>query len=218
MDRSFYSVEDFVRERLPELIVGKPWLHAVFATYNAVEGYGNGAVETDKSGLTVIVRSGGFNYSFGTLLGLTSAVMAGPFDPAGREMGRLAGDQMRDEANIAFASIAPGVAGEVRHQDQANTLLVIYAGLTVFRESIDLARGLRQGAHGVTVVVVSCLCDRRVKEEELRSLLEAGDLAAVVFSHECGARGAMSDILRALMAAWPEEKSAESAPLGQEKE
>ena len=92
---------------------------------------------------------------------------------------------------------------EIEARSDATLLVVIYAGLSAFDQGVDFARKVKEDHPAAKVVILTCDCDLTWKSRKLTPLLENKELDAVVVTDECGGRGAMRDILKAVIASWP---------------
>lgn len=192
-------VEKFISNQLAELIIGKSFLTALFATYKEVYGYKSGLVKTEKTGLKVIVRNGHMAFDSSAVAGLWIGASFSFRDPEARAIGVAAVASERSRAKAAQQR----VENQLGLEKDGNVLAVVYAGLSAFEEAVDFATHLKQGSSQVTAVVLTCDCNLSRKERQLLSLMEAGQIDHGIFTRECGGFGTMKNILEKLVSIWP---------------
>jgi hypothetical protein len=188
----FMDLADFVSTNIPALIAGMEKLSVLFVTYNEVNGYESGLVDTKKDRLTIQVQSGNLHYSPLT----TSLVWA-----IGTPLAEIGSAAMDDEAREAQEAVEASIKIEV--QEDTAFVAVVYAGLSAFDEALLFGRKIRQDNPAAKVVIVTCDCDPGRKRRVLVPMLETGELAAVIETYECGGREAMRKILLGFIEAWP---------------
>jgi len=190
----FLTVEDWITQRLPAFLDGNP-LNAIFVSYNSVGDFKPGQQETRKSGLKVIVQNGYVDpspFALGLLLSGDFSLM------------RLGAQTMDDAANAAQQAAEKGLDAILPTVvEQSNVLLVIYAGLSAFRASVDYARSFRQKISAAKITVLTCDCNLRMKSDTLLPLQQSGEINDVVVTPDCGGRYQMAKMLQALIDSWP---------------
>lgn len=186
----FQSVEQFVEQEIPNLLNGKKKLTAVFATYNDVYGYSNGSVDTSCDDLNVTVVQGQPNGpSINAFMRVYSAIAGGDYNAS----------EAHAENEDAQSTVEERF-GSVSRQINDDLLVVMYAGLTAFKKTVDFACKLH-GPH-TTVVILTCDCDSRRKGHALMPFLKSGVLHSVIETYQCGGASPMGEILDGLVAAW----------------
>jgi hypothetical protein len=198
----FTDIGSFLGTGIPALIAGiKPneRAYVLLANYNCVGSYESGPVATGKQGLMIEVQNGNLKYSptADLIYAFPSPICA------------IGAEAMDAEAGAAQAIVESATKIEQPEADTA-FIAVVYAGLSAFGKAVNFARKIKQDKPAAKVVVLTCDCDLRAKEDILRSMLQSHDLEAVIVDHECGGRGAMRDILREFVRVWP-PRSAEAA-------
>lgn len=186
----FTNTDDFLG-RLGALIVGADRLHVLFVTYNNVAGYESGPVDTGKDGLTIQVQNGDLEYS-----PMTNLVYL-----IGTALAEIGSQAMDAEAQAAQATLESQLI--VEPQDNARLLAVIYAGLSAFDEAVSFARAVRRDHPTAKIVIVTCDCNLRHKQQVLEPILASGEIESVVATFECGGRATMRRILNQVMSDWP---------------
>ncbi|MDP3771370.1 MAG: hypothetical protein Q8R16_03655 [bacterium] len=202
MGRTYGSPDEFLRERLSEVIGGKTTLGALFATYNEVSGHPSGVVTTGKPGLTVLVQNGSLQYSNASY----AALFFGERNlghPLGDAIGMMGVDMQRHEARVAQASVVQHLGGVRTALGDAPVFSVVYAGYAAFHESVEFARALRADIPHAHVAVVTCTCDHGRKAPILGRAISDGAIEDAIFTAGCGGDRAMCEILETLVAAWP---------------
>jgi hypothetical protein len=94
-------------------------------------------------------------------------------------------------------------ATEIKDQEGVSSLVVVYAGLSAFREAVAFARRIKRDHPAAKIVVVTCDCELSWKKRELEPMLQGGELEAVVVTSYCGGRTTMCDILKKIVAIFP---------------
>ncbi len=194
------SVEEFTGRRIPEIVAESGrGLSALFCTYNSVHGFSSGEVLTGKPGLTIQVYSGG---AFPENLALSVvAIKLGLMDlhHAIEAHGCQRSREAQSTTEVAMASALQMAA------KGGKMLVVVYAGLRAFNEALIYTSTLRRQVPDATIVVLTCDCDLRRKEEQLKEFVSSGVVSNVVVTPNCGGRGDMGQIVNALITAWPAE-------------
>ncbi len=194
---TFLKVAEFIGSTIPALIAGKSNLTATFATYNEVDGYRDGFVDTKKTGLVINVQNGNRSM-LGTAGNLWFMMSENRKDV---NYGINAEEEASREAQLVakdkIAKVLPALG------DKEGILVVIYAGLHAFNESIESARALRKELAEAIIVVLTCDCEIRSKERVLAPLVGIGEINHVVVTPWCGGRSSMKEILDGLIASWP---------------
>lgn len=193
---SFSRADHFFSTVLPGLVVGLPRLHALFATYNTVEGFSDGVPST-KPGLSIQVQEGQLEYSPGTDL----VYLPDPF------LARIGSMIMDEEARVA-QQVLESKLEICKPSEDTPFIAFVYAGLSAYREAIAMAQTIRQSHAAAKIVVVTCDCMLYDKERILKPLLEKKEIDAVVVTSQCGARDFMADIVRQLVHIWPDTVAA----------
>lgn len=162
-------------------------------------------METRKQGLTIAVQNGDLHYHPFALAALSVAV-DNPGNPRAEEFGDMGEFVMHAQAAHAQEIMEQGVT---ICSDAPDTFVAfVYAGLSAFDKAISFARSLRSKCADATIVILTCDCDPWMKESALAPLIQSGEIQHAVMTWECGGRGALKDMLDALVAAWPAELSA----------
>ncbi len=188
----FTNVPDFISSGLATLVEDHDRLHSLFATYNNVRGYGSGKVDSGVDSLTIQVQNGNLEYSPFILLG---------FVP---ELTGLAARVMVEEGRQVQSDLENSLDLGVQEEALGNStfLAIVYAGLSAFRESVDMARKIKTDKPKAKVVVLTCNCKLFEKKYTLNPMLADGILEAVVVTPECGGREDMKIILESLISIW----------------
>ena len=130
----YTRVEDFISEILPSIIRGKSQFNAIFSTYNSVEGYEAGPVNTGKVGLSITVSGGGHDQRIDLVQMGAESLSSG--DIAFMRNYLKAEETSATESQLK-AEQSLGITPEV-------TLVVAYAGFSAPRVALDLHPGSRQ--------------------------------------------------------------------------
>ena len=192
----FTKSNDFLAQGVDTLIAGNEKLHVLFATYNTVEGYDSGSVQTHKDGLTIQVQNGNLHYS--SLTDLTFFV--------GTPLADIGAEIMDQEARAVQEDVESSLHIE-RHQD-ATFLAVVYAGLSAFREAVEMARKIKRNNPNAKIVLTTCDCVLSDKSDTLSPMLQKKEVDAVVVANRCGGRETMHDILEKIVEVWPAKVAA----------
>lgn len=191
------TVEEFVNA-LPNLVNDQEELDAIFVTYNSVNGYPAGRVNTEKAGLNIVVRSGNLEYSPMTLLALGAGIAL-----ADTELANSGSDRMEHEAHTALANVKDRTKEELAKLENKSFLAVIYAGLSAFTKSLDYAREVRKSHPTAKVFVLTCDCDIRTKAPILDAAITCGEINDAIITSKCGGYDSMRKILEKLVTTWP---------------
>lgn len=198
---NFQTVKSFISDEIPRLVRDKRQMTALFATYNAVDGYSNGLVAHGKNGLTIRVQNGDVSYSDKASVAVLVGAFGGPSNSAALRLGMIGCDMMKIEADAAQEKVEQALTVGPSIDDD-NVLAVVYAGLSAFGATVDFARSLRRQYPQATLVVLTCDCDLTSKRFELERLMEQGAIHHAIATSECGGRNSMRQLLEALVAAW----------------
>lgn len=195
MDRTaahIHTIPTFLAERLPELLSRKEKLRVVISTYNGVENFLSGNVESDDPDLSILIQSGEF-------------MSLAP-------MGFFAG-AMKDGYTLdSFVAVDRKVAEQVQADIEAKTLqgsvdsaspclAFIYYGVNAGDRPLKTAISLHR-KFGATVVLVACDCKYDHKESVARQQIEAGNISDLVFGRKCGGRLDLQFILMTIKTIW----------------
>jgi hypothetical protein len=181
----YQTVESFTGEYLPPILAKRKKMNVAFVTYNCVDGHGNGVVNKESS-LRVTIVNGGR-----PLAGLADALPSLLVDARGFiDNQELLAKQAQREISLNKTS-PPKL-----------DLLVIYAGIMAFNETLDELEAFKVRSPETLVVVVTCNCSLELKSRKLNTLKHAGLISEVVVGDECGGRISMRRLLEALSAAW----------------
>ena len=185
----------FLKGRLLQLIAGKARLHVILSTYNHVTDFENGPYNTGQEGLTLHVQAGGFAPS------LPALMMASMLGSGGGEFLDAVNGY---ESRTALAEVEShmGAVAAPAMQNAVPILAFVYYGLSAGSKPLDTARRLHR-EFGATVVLVACDCGAHGKQLEVGPLVDAGDVADLVFGNRCGCRDEMHDIAMTIIAGWP---------------
>lgn len=195
------NLETFLKS-LPELAGGEKELNAIFVTYNEVSDHEDGPVNTGKSGLNIIVQSGNLRYSEFSGTALVAGLATGnPF------LAQAGGYAMDEEGCLAQSKVKAKTEEHLTKLNNKNLLAVVYAGLSAFQESFVYAREIRKSNPQAKVVVLTCNCDQRNKEQVLDDAIKNREINDAVMTWECGGRNGMRAILEGLIASWPNSTS-----------
>lgn len=196
----FHSTSAFIRERLPEIIVGraKGAFTGLFSTYNNVHGFAPGQVGHGKLGLELYIQSGGASYSTDQLMGILAGVMLGQDDLLADVWGDAVAEHEGSQRSTEVAN-----KSIIDQMKDGAALVVIYAGLSAFESALLYAESLRDELPAATIVVVTCDCNHKQKSRVLASFVDRGIVNEVVMTSECGGRDSMGEIAQAVLDLWP---------------
>lgn len=194
--RKFLTVSAFIENVIPCLIAGKNRLSAVFASYNRIGSRKDGLVETNKESLCILVQNGFLEYSPLAIVALL--IPENDVRQAGCNLMTEEGRRSQQVLQEKLAATMPA-ADEVG----ADMLAVVYAGLSAFDEALVYARGIRGQYPQATIVILTCDCDLRRKEQVLGPLVESGEINHIVVTGFCGGEKDSEEILDGLVSAWP---------------
>lgn len=195
-------MSDFL-EAMPGLITGKTELDAFFVTYKEIAGYEDrDSVDTGKPGLRIFIDQGGHRYNYMEEIGLIIIALSSGKVSAEVE----AIDSTLQRARNVFNNMKSQNDSRLADLGNRNLFVVVYAGIAVFNESLDYACKLKKNLPQAVVIVLTCDCDISNKERVMDKFLTAGKIDHAVYSGECGGRRPMGDILRMLIALWPQAK------------
>lgn len=181
--RALQYTDDFVKNTLPGLLAGKATLRCHFVTYRYITDFPAGEVAVDKPGLSIHVSEGG-DTSF-----IATAFLLVKGDPRAIEQ-------------ESAAQLEVAVDRSSLPQNDEPFMLVVYAGLTAFRETLDFIQDVRKRSPSAQIVAMSCDCDPRAKSMSLEPLLKDGTINAVTWCHVCGGRDDMAKVLRGVIEHW----------------
>ncbi len=134
-----FSMEEVLQFLVLTLVKGRERLRILFSTYNEVDDYDDGLVETGHPGLEILVATGGVKPSF-----------------LDAEAWRVRARNGQSLANKKLAT-----------QGEYPDIAVIYAGLSAFSSAIETVRALHGQSPQTIIVVLTCDCDLPAKEWEL---------------------------------------------------
>ncbi len=196
-----FSVEDFVRQRLPEIIARSGGqLSCLFSTYNEVGRYDAGEVKHGKKNLRIHVKSGCSPCSTLTEIGLLNHfILSGQYDLVEKIT-----EGKRGNASTAQRQVEHEGTTVVVELSTQKSMVVLYAGLHGFDVAIEYSQVIRKQLPQTTIVILACDCDLRRKFRLLEPLVQSGIVNDVVVTGRCGGRTAMEDILDSLIEQWPE--------------
>lgn len=193
----------FVRERIPVLIAKKRQLQIVFVTHREVGGregyreYPNGYVAMPHPGLTIKVQTCETSDALAEQF-LAEATRENPNDPRlfERVYDRVTADALRV---LEHRMRTRGII-----ERATETIIVLYAGLSGFRESLAFAERFRQdGGDRLRVILVTCDCELWQKRPDLERACASGVLDEALMAKHCGAREDLAMILEGFVEAWP---------------
>lgn len=190
------GVEDFLKSIVPVLVNNKKSLSALFVSYNRIGEYEDGPVETDKEGLKVIIQNG---------YRLESPLAFAMIRSGDDELMSIGHQTFYDEGHIAQMNLERKMARVdlTKESGVADVLVVIYAGLRAFKETLAYAGDIREQCPDSTIVILTCDCDIYQKERSLDPLIASGEIDHVVTTESCGGRDASRKMVEGLIAAWP---------------
>lgn len=199
------SPEEFVSNVLPGVIAGAEKLSAVFLTYNSLGNYvsPDEFVEPATRGLYVYVHDSDKRHTTDEII-----------DQVRRGYAAIENNDMDTihQMNVAHISecqhgLSTAVSKFSRSRDALSqsekTLVIVYAGLSVFHDSLRVARTFHQEVPNAFVVVLTCDCNLREKQLNLDSAVTKQEIQSVVVTSECGGRGPMKSFIDALINLWP---------------
>lgn len=193
------SIQDFTKSVLPKLIDGREILRVFFSTYNNVTDYPGGMVETEDPKLEIMVAAGGaqppsLGQIFHEMDMVLAAVAAGNFATAEKILDTATLDTRQGQSEVAIQLATQ--AAKYGYPDVA----VIYAGLSAFASTIEMARRLHRESPETFIAVLTCDCDLEAKKSVLGAIEGIG---ATIVTPYCGGRSDMRDILNAFKERWP---------------
>jgi len=195
----YSSTIDFIDSGLSKLTAGEQIpLQAIFATYNAVDGYGDGPVESGKHGLNINIQAGYYIADINDIIMLGASIEG----EAPKCIGRSAAQHIRDESSAAQHNVCVNV-NSLDILQQANIFALVYAGFSAFQEALDCAAHIKKENNDATVIILTCDCDIDRKSKILDEYVDSDNITDYVVTHMCGGRGDMSEILEALIKQWP---------------
>lgn len=200
------SVEEFISRRIPEIVAeGRRGLNALFCTYNSVHGLQSGRLQTSKPGLSVQIHAGGAFPDWRNFLVSTIAFQFGDQETLSSLQEQANVDSCASQKSVESTA---GKALEGIPQDEG-VLVVIYAGLRAFNETIRYISNLYLQLPRAVIVVLTCTCELSRKEEQLRGLVSSRVISDVLITKDCGGHQDMAQIVRALVDKWPAEDQCE---------
>jgi hypothetical protein len=182
------DVPGFINSRLAELSSPSN-LYALFASYNDIPNY-IGAITSSRADLDIVVQEGYLIAAIDVATMGLVALSAGDFDTAA-----LASEHLRSEGREAQASLEKKVSQIPLDRP---VLVVIYAGLSAWQESLDFATTIKAQNDRATIVVVTCDCRLDKKIPVFQQLLAESKIDDVVVDSQCGGRRAMSEIIKSM--------------------
>ena len=195
MQDEFSSVQQWASVGVPAIVGKSTTLDALFVSYNMVGNRRPGAQGTGKQGLRVLVQNG---YADPSQLARTIFAFGDSPEVVSRGV-RL----METAAKIGQRTVEDGVAETLAENKSENILLVLYAGLSAFAESVRFARTFKSQHPTAHIVVLTCDCDFGEKARTLLHLRELGQVNDLVVTGKCGGEEDMDHMLRAVVKAWP---------------
>jgi hypothetical protein len=180
----FITTGQFVQERLPQLMAGRPAFRVLLATYNDLGMEVDDVLKHLGRGLEVTTRAGNLEYSPQEVLNTLSP-------PAARK-------RMEAEASAAQSVVERAIRQDATCYD----LAVVYVGLLGFDRSFAYAAGLKKYDRASSVVVLTCDCDLKTKEAKLASSVDSGLISSAIITKWCGGQRELANITVGLVAQW----------------
>lgn len=187
----------FISTHLSALLSGRRSLNVVAMTYNTIDGFPDGAVQTDKEGLSIFTAQGDTQHSIlGRMLLWRSVDSATDertvIDSA---MMGLAIDRQESAAGVSQAEAK-------MQQEAALDIFLIYAGFSATDRVLQTIRRVSGQYPNCKIITVSCDCDIESRKWAFQPYLNDGRMDHLVVTRECGGYEAMKDLLRAIIDQW----------------
>lgn len=196
----------FFAHGLPSLLAGLTRVHALFVTYNSVDGYAPGKVAVPKEGLTVEIHCGNLEYVSASMMmvKMADSAMVDYSMKKRDDLKRAGTDAMFAQAAGAQQAVERAVQKSITTAGQDMTILaVVYVGIGAYHEAVAYIERLHDDFPGCKVLVVSCNCRLDLKRPKFEELLAAGRIDQVMITPECGGEKTMAQVLEALINLWP---------------
>lgn len=194
----YHSTSEFTEKGLSQLVDHSQPLSAIFFSYNDVGSFKANDVIT-RNGLTVTIKSGDTDYNhLLKILGL--GIIADMQDDPVMKFEAIEGFRRKSEEGLQRAT----ADADTLVSSESDALVVLYAGLTSFDQSLDFGCSIRERAPKTRLVVVTCDCDWRRKEFRLKHLVANGTVHAVVTTTRCGGVDAMGKLVENFVSYWTE--------------